>query len=133
MTPRDFCYWLQGYFEIGGQEHDVELSADRLAIINKHLQLVFESEFDSAAFVNAAAGNEFCNWLSGLIEGCDCTSGLPASTVKKIRKRLSDVFVHKIDPTFTNREALQRIHKGRGKSRSHEDEDGNESEYEAMC
>ena len=41
MTPRDFCYWLQGFFEIGNPEN---LSAEQISEIKNHLQLVFKKE-----------------------------------------------------------------------------------------
>ena len=37
MNERDFCYWLQGYFELNGAE---ELSAKQVEIVREHLQLV---------------------------------------------------------------------------------------------
>jgi len=39
MTPENFCYWLQGLFEIGNPEG---LSKEQLAVIREHLQLVFK-------------------------------------------------------------------------------------------
>ena len=46
MTSRDFCYWLQGYFEIGGP---ADLSVEQAEIIRKHLGLVFVHEIDPSA------------------------------------------------------------------------------------
>lgn len=44
MTSRDFCYWLQGYFEL---TDDVgSISANRAVVIKKHLALVFKHEID---------------------------------------------------------------------------------------
>jgi hypothetical protein len=43
MTSRDFCYWLQGYFEINGVE---EIKTGQAQIIQKHLSLVFIHEID---------------------------------------------------------------------------------------
>lgn len=37
MNERDFCYWLQGYFELNGTR---ELSAKQVEIVREHLQLV---------------------------------------------------------------------------------------------
>lgn len=39
MTPENFCYWLQGYFEISNGE--VQLSKEKVQIIQDHLDLVF--------------------------------------------------------------------------------------------
>ncbi len=48
MTSRDFCYWLQGFFEIGN-EKDVNLSAEQTEMIRRHLALVFKHEIDPSA------------------------------------------------------------------------------------
>jgi hypothetical protein len=46
MTSRDFCYWLQGYFEISqGTGHDA-IDGAQVEIIRKHLALVFKHEID---------------------------------------------------------------------------------------
>lgn len=48
MTSRDFCYWLQGYFEINGAEpiDDGGLSQPQVGMIKRHLALVFKHEID---------------------------------------------------------------------------------------
>lgn len=43
MTSRDFCYWLQGYFEVEGPK---VIDSTKLEVIKKHLALVFEHELD---------------------------------------------------------------------------------------
>jgi hypothetical protein len=42
MTPKDFTYWLQGFFELSNE--DVTLSHRQLKIIKDHLNLVFDKE-----------------------------------------------------------------------------------------
>jgi hypothetical protein len=42
MTPRDFCYWLQGHFEL--QDDDKPLTKKQVGMIKEHLQLVFKKE-----------------------------------------------------------------------------------------
>lgn len=44
MTPRDFCYWLQGMLEIG---KPTSLSAEQLSVVQNHLNLVFKHEIDT--------------------------------------------------------------------------------------
>lgn len=48
MTARDFCYWLQGFFELsdrpGGQ--NTPMTSDQVARIQAHLALVFKHEID---------------------------------------------------------------------------------------
>lgn len=52
MTSRDFCYWLQGFFEINsarlteGERVMATLSPAQTNSIRKHLALVFEHEID---------------------------------------------------------------------------------------
>ena len=43
MTSRDFCYWLQGYFEVSEPK---EISEKQTQMIKKHLALVFKHEID---------------------------------------------------------------------------------------
>jgi hypothetical protein len=43
MTSRDFCYWLQGFFEVG---EPGLMTEDQVACIKKHLALVFKHEID---------------------------------------------------------------------------------------
>jgi hypothetical protein len=47
MQSRDFCYWLQGYFEINGAHADT-LSSVQIETIKRHLNLVFVHEIDPA-------------------------------------------------------------------------------------
>lgn len=44
MTSRDFCYWLQGFFEIADPKQG--LSQDQLEMIKRHLNMVFIHEID---------------------------------------------------------------------------------------
>lgn len=44
MTPREFCYWLQGYFELSANG---TLNPSQVEIVKNHLNLVFKHEIDS--------------------------------------------------------------------------------------
>jgi hypothetical protein len=50
MTGRDFCYWLQGFFEISENLEDdikdIKLTDKQVKIIRSHLNLVFTHEID---------------------------------------------------------------------------------------
>lgn len=46
MTAREFCYWLQGHFELSGS---AALDAKQTAMIARHLALVFAHEIDPQA------------------------------------------------------------------------------------
>ncbi len=47
MRSRDFAFWLQGFFEIGGGESG--LNATQTAAIKQHLGLVFAHDPDMGA------------------------------------------------------------------------------------
>lgn len=57
MTARDFCYWLQGYFEVLGKAEAPPDTAYALKGLNpaqtecvrRHLDMVFAHEIDPAA------------------------------------------------------------------------------------
>jgi hypothetical protein len=44
MTSRDFCYWLQGYFELSPPS--VALTVEQVDMVHRHLALVFKHEID---------------------------------------------------------------------------------------
>jgi len=43
MTSKDFCYWIQGFFELSESE---QLTPRQVEIIKNHLKLVFYHEID---------------------------------------------------------------------------------------
>lgn len=43
MTSRDFCYWLQGYFEVSNTK---EIGPKETELIKAHLNMVFKHEID---------------------------------------------------------------------------------------
>ena len=44
MTARDFCYWLQGVFEV---HKATTLNEEQVTIIKNHLGLVFAHDIDT--------------------------------------------------------------------------------------
>lgn len=46
MTARDFCYWLQGYFELAC---DTTITQQQVATIKNHLSMVFLHDIDPQA------------------------------------------------------------------------------------
>ncbi len=44
MKSTEFCYWLQGFFEISGGANS--LTKEQSEMIQKHLHLVFKHEID---------------------------------------------------------------------------------------
>lgn len=50
MTSRDFCYWLQGFFEVSQPANGtVVISPWQAEKIKKHLAMVFAHEIDPSA------------------------------------------------------------------------------------
>lgn len=45
MTPQNFCYWLQGFFEISGTTATT-LNQEQIKMIKSHLRLVFRDSID---------------------------------------------------------------------------------------
>lgn len=69
MTAENFCYWLQGYFELTPNRN--ELPEPQIKIIREHLQLVFNRVTTTVETQNCLPvfnlsqqweieGNEFC-------------------------------------------------------------------------
>lgn len=49
MQARDFCYWLQGFFEINSaNKNEITLTRSQIDMIKNHLNLVFAHEIDPA-------------------------------------------------------------------------------------
>lgn len=49
MNSRDFCFWLQGFFELRENDQDgcvKSINAREALLIAKHLNLVFAHEID---------------------------------------------------------------------------------------
>ena len=48
MTSRDFCFWLQGFFELTTETDKTNyvLNTAQSELIKKHLALVFKHEID---------------------------------------------------------------------------------------
>lgn len=44
MTSRDFCFWMQGFLEVGNPKDGI--SAEQTEVIKRHLGLVFKHEID---------------------------------------------------------------------------------------
>jgi hypothetical protein len=49
MTPQDFCYWLQGYYEMVGT---YKLSEEQQKMVFEHHQLVFNKVTQQPLYKN---------------------------------------------------------------------------------
>lgn len=111
MQSRQFCYWLQGSFELNGT---IEFDPKETQTIKEHLALVFQHD---------SKPNSFCCFLNGYF-----TLGNPEfidqKTTGLIKEKLSNTFKYEIDPSYpaTEQKQLNEIHNGPEAPR-----------FEAMC
>ena len=89
MKDKQFCYWLQGLFELGEPN---ELTANQVDSIKKHLQLVIQNTEDKIEI-------PFIFWLEGYLEFYSDSRGLDSKRMNVIIERLQRVFKHIIDPS----------------------------------
>ncbi len=104
MTGESFCYWLQGYFEIGGPGI-THLDVQQIVTIKVHLKLVNAHDPDTKI--------GFIQWLPKAFALADENGCLEADAIKLIRDRLNTVFTHVIDPSHGPQEhqnLLNEIH-----------------------
>jgi len=95
MENRDFCYWLQGFFEITGVSSEIIFDAPKIQVIKDHIDLISNHDNDDLI----SAGDtltmvNFVSWLSGVLE---YSSELSPEVVEGIEKHLSEVFL-KLSP-----------------------------------
>jgi hypothetical protein len=100
---QDFCYWLQGYFEI---EEDVPLNQAQISLILDKLNTVSEPWGD------------FNIWLSQelhLLTNIDENNQLMAAHTLSIKKNLALLFEHVIDNSYDtphSKAHLKAVHDG---------------------
>lgn len=88
MTPNDFIYWLQGYFEIPEHRQSVELTDEQLKIIRRHLAIVPVAKYDKSKLFAPSYGKNFCNWLVDYLQETE------PSAARTIQQRLDGLFEH---------------------------------------
>lgn len=74
MTPENFCYWLQGYFEVSDSR---VLTEKQVEIVKNHLNLVFVHSIDPKASAHISNPKEAKKLQEKLNEVHDGTSTLP--------------------------------------------------------
>lgn len=103
MTNQDFCYWLQGYFEI---DQKPDLTKDKILAIQAALMLITEPL------------GHFTQWLSALIAhvaSLHYKKELLAYFLPDIINELNGIFVHVIDSSYNlniSMEEAKAIHDG---------------------
>lgn len=90
MTPRDFIYWLKGYFEIPQPEHVITFQQQK--VIRRHLAMLPVANYNPDTVCTPAYGNDFCNWLDGYLK--ESEDDLSGARTSKIQRRLDELFEH---------------------------------------
>jgi hypothetical protein len=92
MKAQEFCYWLQGYFELSGAS---ELTTRQTEMIDRHLAMVSIHEKGDGRSV------QFCNELrEALRPRFGKTPTIDRSICAGVKSRLNEVFLHEIDPSY---------------------------------
>ena len=93
MSPVQFFYWLQGYFEISGSQD--ALSAEQGEIIGRHIALIVEWSKGDGRRRGTSTLPERVIEIRTLLS---LLTTSPDMVTTEIRKRINDEFVHVIDP-----------------------------------
>ena len=92
MTPRDFCYWLQGYFQFNDAS---KLDGSQAQVIAGCLE---KTEMRAPASREATPKtHDFCQRLSGVFDIVEKGRGLTAAQVAKIKDQLAETFRDELD------------------------------------
>ena len=80
MTSRDFCYWLQGYFEIAAlaDSTTARITVAQADMIKRHLSMVFVHEIDPSI----DQGNPT---KQGLLNQLHTNPATPPATIGEVR------------------------------------------------
>lgn len=114
MTPTNFAYWLQGYFELKDTEPGgvIKLTGAQVTIIKNHLKLVRET-----AKRRKKSVEPFIVWVDTAIDVAVEAKMDNEVLTTLIRKKLVDTFIHVIDPNYgKHKDELLDVHDG-GKPR----------------
>lgn len=84
MKATEFCYWLQGLFEI---HNTIQLNSNQVDLIKKHLQMVFLHE------KNPSKHFDFCKFLDGYLKFSNIKD-IDEFVTKRIKNELNTLFVH---------------------------------------
>ena len=110
MYNQEFCYWLQGYFEIGGPQMTQPLQPFQLTIIRNHLNLT--KKVDGLKL-------SLCIWLDRQLRAIERGFKQPDTNfTKQVKLELNKVFVHDIDNSYPGwntpgkRQLLLDVHQG---------------------
>ena len=122
MKAVDFAFWLQGHFEIKGD--NAPLTRQQADVVLKKAQTVVAgpgaAEAQAQVFVSFAQGALLMATQSPVLD-----NGALTFATDTLRNKLNDLLVHAIDPTIKgDQEQLRRTHRPDRR---------NDSGFEAMC
>ena len=99
MKSTEFCYWLQGLFEIN---KTIELNPKQTELVKKHLKMVFVHEKENSQHF------DFCKGLYGYLSYSDIAS-IDESTTIKMKTKLDSLFEHVVNQYSPNTNHLSQI------------------------
>lgn len=105
MKATEFAYWLQGYFEIDGNDKPLD---------NAQAKKVLERAKQSKPDGNAQA-QSFADYTAGVLFPVtveDQSDKFLATVTRELKTKLNDLFIHAIDPNVPgNQEQLRNTHR----------------------
>jgi len=140
MRSVEFCYWLQGFFELShltegvyASHTDGKPAATTLFLQKPHYQCI-QDHINLVKTYEGAKVLPFVHWLEGCIAGYLVSSAAtndydaaPAfaqavDITKEIQTRLGNLFAHEIDPSYgkDKQDAMNQAHTGTRPSRIHD-------------
>jgi hypothetical protein len=101
MTSREFCYWLQGFFELqpANVASSTALTAEQTQIVRNHLNMVFKHEIDPSQGsaehqVELSAAHEGTpkrpQWTGSAHEGSPASADRPPVTVEQVKQLIKE-------------------------------------------
>lgn len=103
MKAQEFCYWLQGFFEL---QNPQSLDLKQTELIKRHLKMVF---------IHEPIANPFCNFLNGFFT-IENPQFIAEEKTLIIKNELDKVFTHVVKKEVKNTQV-----------------DKNTSKLEALC
>ena len=100
MTSVEFCYWLQGFFEL---DQPRVLTVQHVECIKRHVSLTEEVKHDDSP----RQVKEFRAWLKTSLEWMDPSD---PHHVQKVQSKLDQCFAHVIDKLYGEDGKLNAVH-----------------------
>lgn len=99
MKSIEFCYWLQGFFEIS-ESHEFKFNLNQLNCIERHVDLVIKYESP-----NISKSYSFVCFLKNYLIIKEET----VSYTGRIQQILQDIFIHEIDNSYGDHSMIENL------------------------